>query len=148
MICFWQPIFDIAELEWFKIVEPNLQCWSFVDGLIRNTRFPLPRKRPPETFTILTSSVLGSGRGCFRWEVHSSNPVISRIYIEHLFTFSCIKETKIKKKRPGIAHLNKQCQFWCKMCRPSLYFVYFVSLSNIWAPLTDMSLHFTKELQL
>ena len=31
-------------------------------------------------------------------EVQVSNPVIGKIYIEHLFTFSCIEKTKIKKK--------------------------------------------------
>ena len=32
-------------------------------------------------------------------EVCSSNPDIGKIYIEHLFTVSCIEKTKIKKKR-------------------------------------------------
>ena len=37
-------------------------------------------------------------------EVRGSNPVIGKIYIEHLFTVNCIAKTKIKKKRPGMAH--------------------------------------------
>ena len=41
-------------------------------------------------------------------EVHGSNPVIGKIYVEHLFTVNCIEKTKIKKKRPGIAHFLKQ----------------------------------------
>ena len=31
-------------------------------------------------------------------EVHSSNPVIGKIYIEHLFTINCIEKTKINKR--------------------------------------------------
>ena len=34
------------------------------------------------------------------------NPVIGKIYIEHLFTVNCILKTKIKK-RPGMAHFKK-----------------------------------------
>ena len=30
-----------------------------------------------------------------------------KIYIEH-FTVNCIENTKIKKKRPGMAHLNRK----------------------------------------
>ena len=37
-------------------------------------------------------------------EVRSSNPVIGKIYIEHLFTINCIENTKINKKRLGMAH--------------------------------------------
>ena len=36
-------------------------------------------------------------------EVHSSNPVVGKIQIEHLLTVNCIEKTKIKKKRQGIA---------------------------------------------
>ena len=43
-------------------------------------------------------------------EVYGSNPVISNIYIEHLFTVNCIEKTKIKKKRPGMALLKKDDQ--------------------------------------
>ena len=38
-------------------------------------------------------------------EVRGSIPVIGKIYIEHLFTVNCIETKKIKKKRPGMAHL-------------------------------------------
>ena len=31
-------------------------------------------------------------------EVRGSNPVIFKIYIEHLFAVNCIEKTKIKKK--------------------------------------------------
>ena len=31
-------------------------------------------------------------------------------FIEHLFTVNCIEKTKMKKKRPGMAHLKKQLQ--------------------------------------
>ena len=41
-------------------------------------------------------------------EVHGSNPVIGKIYIEHLFTVNSIEKTKIKKKRPGMAHLKNK----------------------------------------
>ena len=41
-------------------------------------------------------------------EVPSSNPVVGKIYIEHLFTVNCIEKTKIKKKRPGMAHTNNR----------------------------------------
>ena len=41
-------------------------------------------------------------------EVHGSNRVIDKIYIEHLFTVNCIEKTKIKKKRPGMAHLRNK----------------------------------------
>ena len=34
-------------------------------------------------------------------EVRGSNPVIGKIYIEHLFTVNCIEKTKIKKKEAG-----------------------------------------------
>ena len=38
-------------------------------------------------------------------EVRGSNPAIGKIYIEHLFTVSnSIEKTKIKKKRPEMAH--------------------------------------------
>ena len=40
-------------------------------------------------------------------EVSSSNPVTSKPYSEHLFTFNCIGNTKIKKKRFAMA-LMKQ----------------------------------------
>ena len=38
------------------------------------------------------------------------NPVIGKIYIEHLFTVNCIEKTKIKKKRSGMAHFLKKSQ--------------------------------------
>ena len=34
-------------------------------------------------------------------EVRGSNPVIGKIYIEHLFPVNCIEKTKIKKKEAG-----------------------------------------------
>ena len=34
-------------------------------------------------------------------EVRSSNPVISKIYIEHLFAVKCIEKTKINLKEAG-----------------------------------------------
>ena len=37
-------------------------------------------------------------------EVRGSNPVIREIF--HVFTINCIEKTKIKKKRPGMAHLK------------------------------------------
>ena len=36
-------------------------------------------------------------------EVHSSNPVIGKI-LYWTFTVNCIQKTKIKKRRPGMAH--------------------------------------------
>ena len=41
-------------------------------------------------------------------EVWGSNPVIGKIYIEHLFPCNCIEKTKIQKKRPVMAHLIKK----------------------------------------
>ena len=40
-------------------------------------------------------------------EVHGLNPVIGKIYIEHLFTINGIEKTKINKKRLGMAHFLK-----------------------------------------
>ena len=40
-------------------------------------------------------------------EVCGSNPVIGKIYIEHLFTVNCIEKIKMKKKRPEMAHFKK-----------------------------------------
>ena len=34
------------------------------------------------------------------------NPVIDKIYVEHLFTVNCIEKTKIKQKRPEMAILK------------------------------------------
>ena len=39
-------------------------------------------------------------------EPHGSNPVIGKIYMEHVFSVNCIEKTKIKKKRPGLAFLK------------------------------------------
>ena len=41
-------------------------------------------------------------------EVCSSNPVIDKLFLEHLFTVNCIEKTKMKKKRPGMTHLNER----------------------------------------
>ena len=41
-------------------------------------------------------------------EVHGLNPVISKIYIEHLFTVNCIEKTKINKNGPAMALFNKE----------------------------------------
>ena len=40
-------------------------------------------------------------------EIRGSNPVIGKTFIKHLFTVNCVEKTKIKKKRPGMAHLKK-----------------------------------------
>jgi len=40
-------------------------------------------------------------------KVLGSNPDIGKKYIEH-FTVNCIEKTKIKEKRPGIAHFLKK----------------------------------------
>ena len=45
-------------------------------------------------------------------EVWGSNPVMSKIYIIHLFTVNCIEKTKIKKNRPGMAHLKNLITTW------------------------------------
>ena len=45
-------------------------------------------------------------------EVRGSNPVISK-NLYRTFTVNCIEKTKIKKKRPGIAHfLTIDLTFW------------------------------------
>ena len=43
-------------------------------------------------------------------EVPGSNPVIVKIYIEHLVTVNCIEKTK-RKKRTGMAHFFKKNVF-------------------------------------
>ena len=40
-------------------------------------------------------------------DVRGSNPVIRKIYIEHLFPVNCIEKTKIKKKEAGNGHFSK-----------------------------------------
>ena len=50
-------------------------------------------------------------------EVHGLNPVISKIYIEHLFTVNCIEKTKIKKKRPILeSRLCSSNGLWMPFC--------------------------------
>ena len=36
-------------------------------------------------------------------------------FIEHLFTVNCVEKTKIKKKRPGMAHLKKLNQSYSNL---------------------------------
>ena len=45
-------------------------------------------------------------------EVHGSNPVISK-NLYRTFTVNCIEKTKIKKKRPGMAHFFKKTGTCC-----------------------------------
>ena len=40
-------------------------------------------------------------------EVHGLNPIVGKIYIEHLFTVNCIEKKKLKKTIPGMAHFKK-----------------------------------------
>ena len=47
-------------------------------------------------------------------EIRGSNPVIGKTFIKHLFTVNCVEKTKIKKKRPGMAHLKKLSCFITK----------------------------------
>ena len=47
-------------------------------------------------------------RSVLTLKVRGSNPVIGKINIEHLLTVKCVEKTKIKKKRPGIAHFLKK----------------------------------------
>ena len=44
-------------------------------------------------------------------EVHSSNPVIGKIYIVHLFTVTCIEKTKIKNKEAGNGPFKKSLNY-------------------------------------
>ena len=39
-------------------------------------------------------------------DVSSSNPVMGKIYIEHLFTVNCIEKTTNKEKEQGTAKLK------------------------------------------
>ena len=62
---------------------------------------------------------VGSGCGAqlVEWllpipEVCGLNPVIGKIYIEHLFTDNCVEKMKIKKKKPGMAHFLTKGGFW------------------------------------
>ena len=58
---------------------------------------------------------------CIR-TVCGSNPVISKIYIEHLFTVNCIEKTKIMRKRPGMAHLkNILSLIRIKICNSKIF---------------------------
>ena len=41
-------------------------------------------------------------------EVHGSNLVIDKLLYLTMFTVNCIEKTKIKKKRPGMAHFCKK----------------------------------------
>ena len=54
-------------------------------------------------------------------EVRCSNPVIAKIYIEHLFTVNCIQKTNIKKKRPGMAHYKKQLMLFTWSWKSRVY---------------------------
>ena len=40
-------------------------------------------------------------------EVRGSNPVIGKIYMEHLFPVNCIEKTKIKKEAGNVAFFKK-----------------------------------------
>ena len=46
--------------------------------------------------------------------VHGSNPVIGKIYIEHKFTVNCIEKTKIKKNEAGNGHFKKTLVIFVK----------------------------------
>ena len=53
-------------------------------------------------------------------DVHSSNPVIGKLLywiFDCLPTVKCIEKTKIKKKRPGMAHLKKVQGEWVEVNR-------------------------------
>ena len=55
-------------------------------------------------------------------EVHGSNPVIG-INLYRTFTVNCIEKTKIKKKRPGIAHFltrNEKGSWTPKNAHPAI----------------------------
>ena len=73
-------------------------------------------------------------------EVPGSNPVIVKIYIEHLVTVNCIEKTK-RKKRTGMAHFFlKKCLslcctvLWCLVKLRLISIVHFLIDSNYWWP--------------
>ena len=46
-------------------------------------------------------------------EVRGSNPVIGKLLSDIcLFAVNCVEKTKIKKKRPRMAHLKKKIKVW------------------------------------
>ena len=53
------------------------------------------------------------------------------IYIEHLFTVNCIEKTKIKEKRPGMAHLKKHIHESAKSVKCD-------SLNDLWVHLLHL----------
>ena len=53
--------------------------------------------------------------------------------IEQLFTVNCIEKTKIKKKRPGMAHskTSRILKFWRSICVARLYYLWKVLATNL-----------------
>ena len=62
-------------------------------------------------------------------EVRGSNPVIVEKYMEYLFTVFCIEKNKIKKKRPGMAHLKNYPVLQCLLPGMSILGKVFVAKS-------------------
>ena len=60
----------------------------------------LPFKMPRERRGIIGAVVVAQ-------LVERSLPIPEAKFIEHLFTDNCIEKAKIKKMRPGMAHLKK-----------------------------------------
>ena len=117
---------------WHCVCENSLACFNW------NPLFELELQ--PSTYASFVSrfkKVWGSGCGSVgravasddrgpRFETSFRQTFIKNIY---LFTVDCIKKTKIKKKRPGMAHFKKKkfvpegflflswklasCGFWC-----------------------------------
>ena len=85
-------------------------------------------------------------------EVRGSNPVIGKnLYWTFVYCQLCIKKTKIKKKRPGMAHFFKKKTkdengpFLKSWCMGKCYNIKFhVNLSEIFKPINQI--HFTNDI--
>ena len=67
--------------------------------------YPIIAKKATQDFLIRDSGSVGRVVASDP-EVRGSNPVIGK-NLYRTFTFSCFEKTKIKKKRPEMAHLKK-----------------------------------------
>ena len=55
-----------------------------------------------------------AGRSLLVSEVRGLNQVIGELLSEQSFTVNCIEKTKIKEKRPGMAHFLKNSEVYCQ----------------------------------
>ena len=102
-----------------KVLTKKVESWLFLQTVItRNNMF---RAAVPSGDNWITNKAAWAVV-VVQWveqllltpEVCSSNPVIGKNLYWTVFTVNCTEKTKIKKKRPGMAHSNKQSclSFW------------------------------------